>query len=690
MAISYTYNTAQANCQEVYRATSGGTVFSANIAASTAFDYFDDSAVVDDAIYFSKGNNSVQFSDFTFDVGTAIVADSITLKWEYYTLAGGWVDVEDLEDDTNGFTTLGSNRVKFPLQWKPHFVTINGLDRGWIRCRISAVTNITEGGANQNTRPKISDGRVTVSGGETTPVATFQTVFDWMLANYPYVSLSQTVSGSFDFTKIAINVNGRLESFSEVIELGMDCQSNATVGAWDFEYLTSGIKDGTRGYDGSTFIIHGRGNSSICTLGNNSKIYGCTFKRGNTEQGGGNYPGYFNIVGDVNDSHFEVAPSSGSFSTAMPNLVMNAGISILVGISVQMDNLYYLCSASSLWYTVPNNTNGFTLLNFDYKFIAASAWLHYFYAYCLRHTDWVNFTYLNPVTPLGSYADSYKPYHRTATDYDLNSVKFYDDSEGTYTDYTSEAADATPDNVPLGGDVGDIIYMEVRDTYSASLYLERTGATNDYTYAWEYYTSASGWIPMGASNTHDGTNNMSITGYMLGSAYTPVAERIATTSIDGESGYWMRLRITGKGTGSPTCTKLRHIRLTGAGPWSINQKYTMDFKIMNDVGTALEDATVVCTYSDETEVFSINSDVDGLTTTQNVTSKTFRPSGFIADRSTQCAVETEYSTFSLTISKEGHDTVTYINVPLDSKVDWEISLKRTAQAPLKFANIKIT
>jgi len=681
MAISYTYNTAQANCLEVFTASSGGTVFSANITASTAFDYFGDSAVVDDAIYFSKLSHSVQFSDITFNVGTAIVADAITLKWEYYHSTDGWVDVEDLVDDTNGFTTTGSNRVKFPLQWSPNMVSINSLTRGWIRCRISAVTNITEGGANQTTRAKLSDGCITISGGETTPVATFKTVYDWMAANHSHVSLSRSVSGSFDFTKVSMNIAGRLQSFGEVVEFGQNCWANATVGKWTLTYLESGVKKGTRGYDGSTFIMHGGGNSSIASLGADSKIYGCTFKRGVEFEGSIHFPGYFNIVGDVADSFFEVASSGGSFQTNMPNVKINAGFAIQFGMPYQIDNLFYMCSYTSLWLTVPIKTYGLTLQNFDYAFTVSAAQLHYFYAYCSRHTDWINLTYLNPVTALNSYSDSYKPYHRIATDGDLLSVKFYDDSAGTYTDYTTEAADATPDNVPLGGEVGDMIYLNPYHYYAASIYLERTGATNDYEYAWEYYT-ASGWIAMGSANTHDGTENMSITGYMLGSAMYPAAERMAKITIDGTNGYWSRLRITAKGTGSPTCTKLRRIYLTGAGPWSINQRYSMDFKIVDEAGAAIENATVLCTYSSGATAFSVDSNASGVTATQEVDSKTFRPSGKIADRANKCVEEIEYTTFSLKITKSGYVTVDYVDVSLEEKVDWNIELKTSPKFTL--------
>ena len=60
----------------IYRATSGGTVFSANLKDETAFDIFSDSAVVDDAIYFG---NTYSFSNLSFNIGTALAGVDVVL-----------------------------------------------------------------------------------------------------------------------------------------------------------------------------------------------------------------------------------------------------------------------------------------------------------------------------------------------------------------------------------------------------------------------------------------------------------------------------------------------------------------------------------------------------------------------------------------------------------------------------------
>ena len=83
--ITYNADSTKKDLNYIFTATSGGTVFSANQKDSTAFDIFSDSAVVDDAIYFgiTRSNPYLPISDLYFNIGTALVATSITITWEY-------------------------------------------------------------------------------------------------------------------------------------------------------------------------------------------------------------------------------------------------------------------------------------------------------------------------------------------------------------------------------------------------------------------------------------------------------------------------------------------------------------------------------------------------------------------------------------------------------------------------------
>lgn len=138
------------NTVTILRATSGGTVFSGNLAGDATMDYFEDSAVVDDCLYFEFGDcNSGVSKGLRFNVGTQLVAAAITVAWEYYSLDGNWTPFPNLVDGTNAFQNAGVNDVTWDMPDWPYYLYINGQREAWIRVRITAVTAITEGGAQQ-------------------------------------------------------------------------------------------------------------------------------------------------------------------------------------------------------------------------------------------------------------------------------------------------------------------------------------------------------------------------------------------------------------------------------------------------------------------------------------------------------------------------------------------------------------
>ena len=71
MAGTISYPGNYTSCGVIIRATSGGTVFSADLHSDATLDYFEDTAVVDDAIYFTTTNYYTPFANLKFNVGTA-------------------------------------------------------------------------------------------------------------------------------------------------------------------------------------------------------------------------------------------------------------------------------------------------------------------------------------------------------------------------------------------------------------------------------------------------------------------------------------------------------------------------------------------------------------------------------------------------------------------------------------------
>ncbi|MCL4366221.1 hypothetical protein M1437_03270, partial [Patescibacteria group bacterium] len=69
----------------------------------------------------------------------------------------------------------------------------------------------------------------------------------------------------------------------------------------------------------------------------------------------------------------------------------------------------------------------------------------------------------------------------------LTKCFFYDASADTYTDYTTASTNATADDVPLNGDVGDCLYFNNstwQNYWQIALAFTITNQSNDYVYAW--------------------------------------------------------------------------------------------------------------------------------------------------------------------------------------------------------------
>ena len=133
--------------------------FSDNLAGTSSFDYFQDDAKVGDCFYFAGdvGTSNVDYVDlreWKFYVGTPLVADNITIEWQIvksaYLNGGYFFETVPTTDKTNAFQNAGENYVSMDLsnvsRWMYSFYgPVNS--RYFIRAKITALTNLTEGGA---------------------------------------------------------------------------------------------------------------------------------------------------------------------------------------------------------------------------------------------------------------------------------------------------------------------------------------------------------------------------------------------------------------------------------------------------------------------------------------------------------------------------------------------------------------
>lgn len=674
MAFTAIYNNSKYALTHIFRSTSGGTVFSANYATTAAFDYFTDTAVLNDALYFSNSANSAIMSDFDVNVGTAMAGTGIVLTWEYYRGDSIWAPIENLQDDTNGFTVLGANTIRFPAQWWPKMITINTFgNKMWIRCRISAITSISEGGANQTTAIKTSNSVITISGTTDAVPATFADVYNWLRTNKPYIGVTFTNSNAYDFTKVGLNIQSRLVTYDEVISIGQNATDNLSVTPSTFNYLTSGTKIGTdRGYRGSTFIIYGVGNSGVCGLDTNAKIYGTTFRVGKIQSSVLGYPGYFAMAGEIVDSNFEVAPSFGGTSA---NTITNSRIFgpflLTGGFSQIIKGLTYITTQAYIFFHYITNT-GWTLSNFSYKFLYPTNGIFlYLYSQCEPYSP--NYYLVNPEVPLTSMADNQKPcYQGNGGPYSLNSCFYYDASAGTYTDYTTQASNVTTNDVPLGGDIGDCYYFGTTNAGYKRNYMHlkvtKNTEVNDYSYVWEYNIGAN-WFPI-TTYLFDGTANLSSSGYIL----IAVPNNVIDTVVNGVTRMWLRARITGVGTISPTATQIQSYYLSGVGGWSLKEQFSTDIKVVDTNGAAISGVTVSAKYTGGADIFSVTTGVNGAITQQMITDREWKIDATKSNVGNMFIGENITQLLSLTISKAGYETYQSSGVILNKKLDLTITL----------------
>ena len=661
------YNTDRINLGYIYRATSGGTVFSANLAASTAFDYFTDTAQVNDAIYF--GYNTTCFSNLYLTVGTPANANW-TLAWEYYCASpAGWRPIYNLTDGSNNLTTTGAVTVKFPLQPNGFYVTINGVSCSWIRCRIASLTSITEGGANITTRVTCSAGAVSINSYTDASPCTWTAVYNWIVANAPEIGAFRWGS-AFKFDNCKINIYSRLRSTNEFIFIGNGCYYQ-TVG---LGYYHSGDKVGTNGWKNPSYLFLGtRGPTGITYADGNTKIYGgaitttqfnnivdgvTCYNGGYTSVGAGEYIGvYCGQGGYFGSGAVDRCTFDGNIITSSTPSVYPTNLQIsdpktnvwsMYGVPVDMDNVTYGMPTVALLYFVGGNH-------------ALNGW-----------SNVINCKNFSPALP--KQTDAVKLILRGSTS-QPNPTKFlyYDSSAGTFTDYTTPAINNTVDDVPLDGDVDDCYYTQVAESIGAYQYqmvykFVITNQTNDYQYVHEFWNGTT-WQTLPSSSVYDNTNNLSQDGML----YLNTLRTFVNTTVNGINGRWIRFRIVGKGTGTPKATRIYYYGQSGIGDWRVNEIYTTKWKVQDENGNPLENATITISDSENT---SNTYTTDALGTIADVDLKV-KYSYF--DKNASDAVyqvsTKDLSPFTIKIKKAGYETYNEI-VTITSKLDKTITLKK--------------
>jgi len=219
----------------------------------TNFDIFPDDANVGDWIEFKGTTDNDIIQDLMFTIDTALVADDITLEWEYLKYFGVWAPfVNAPTDGTNNFTQSGT------VDWN-FLDAVNVCHRTdgkfTVRARITALTNLTEGG--HATKGKCGDGIIYIENGDDVTLQDIETANDadgWGDA-FGYVPTTEYGYSAFvTMAGIRVEAGGRLSDTRKVLIL----KNVSGYGGQRYFYIEAGgeVEFGTKdpvygnGYDG--------------------------------------------------------------------------------------------------------------------------------------------------------------------------------------------------------------------------------------------------------------------------------------------------------------------------------------------------------------------------------------------------------------------------------------------------------
>lgn len=178
------------------------------------------------------------------------------------------------------------------------------------------------------------------------------------------------------------------------------------------------------------------------------------------------------------------------------------------------------------------------------------------------------------------------------------------------------------------------------------------------------------WTTIPTDNVLDTTDNLTKTGVI----YFATGNQFSGSGIvNGIAGSWMRCRIVTKGSTSPTLTRIQYRTQLGIWLTSINEKYTTQFTIQDELGNPLEDVTVTLTDILGT-VTTFTTDVNGQTTATNLTVNVTKFDKKESENNYNYVTVTK-NPFAIYVKKAGYETYGEI-VTITSKLDKTITLKK--------------
>ena len=196
------------------------------------------------------------------------------------------------------------------------------------------------------------------------------------------------------------------------------------------------------------FLSHFPSNTYLFRWGSQTKCYGSTFI---SDYARGGYP---SLAGEFLDCRIDMVPSVGAVTAR--NCIFRVGGVGFIGFAPTVWDKNKVIIASNMVYCYQNSL---TLNNMDYEFDGGSVMMYLYQTYTP-----ITITFNNPAKPLPSQASSPRTMNREVqAQSDIHTCLNYDNTGG-YTNQTTEARDATVDDVDLTGatgvpEVNDAIYF---------------------------------------------------------------------------------------------------------------------------------------------------------------------------------------------------------------------------------------
>lgn len=199
----------------------------------TTCDLFPNDAAVGDMIYFLIGDRRAQFSGVEIPVITALVADNIEGVWEYhkgYQNNWVWMPFDNVVDDTNDFQNVGTNNVTWDIppstDWNNYYLPAGIPGKYYqyhCRYRITALTNLTEGGACTRTSIQFRSYDIVITSGTEENPTTFTDIYDADVAEGWGVVIKNDRSFVIN-TNLHLKAGYYLSSKQEAISFGTNYQ----------------------------------------------------------------------------------------------------------------------------------------------------------------------------------------------------------------------------------------------------------------------------------------------------------------------------------------------------------------------------------------------------------------------------------------------------------------------------------